>query len=110
MEIWDYFEQVERLFAAHSAYPDDAHADIFAAAPDGLSGRVKCKRLGLNDDAFMRVFERVQIIDGEPVREITSTTWSSTRSRSSAASATPVIRNPSTATKVPRMSGSRPPS
>jgi len=70
MVIWDYFDQKEREFAA-AAYPD--RPVIFEADPasDGAAGRVQAF-LGLTEDAYMKVHERVVIRDGVVHREVYS--------------------------------------
>jgi len=71
VDIWDYFDRKQREFAAASAYPD--RPPLFEEEPgsDGTVGRVLAF-LGLTEDAYMKVYERVVIRDGVPHREVYS--------------------------------------
>lgn len=60
MDVEDYFRHRERDFQHFSAAPDNLRVSV---AEDGQSGRLKTN-LGLAENAFVAVFERVVVRDG----------------------------------------------
>jgi hypothetical protein len=69
LDIWDYFSQKEREFAAYSAYPDRPFSFEVEDGSDGKMGRIVAF-LGMGEDAYMKVVERVVMRDdGSPYRE-----------------------------------------
>jgi hypothetical protein len=65
-DVWEYFQQKETEIRERCGYvPDDA---VFEqdAGPDGQSGVLRV-RIWLADDAYLDVYEAVEIIDGSHV-------------------------------------------
>ena len=60
MDVWDYFFQKQVEWAEHSAHPDRPFPFEEEAGSNGQRGEIFCN-LHLTDDAYLRVFERVEV-------------------------------------------------
>jgi hypothetical protein len=60
MDVWEYFFQKQREWAEHSAHPDRPYPFEEEAGSGGQRGRVFCN-LTLTDEAYLRVYERVEV-------------------------------------------------
>lgn len=70
MDVWTYFHQKEAEFRDRCGYvPEDASYEEDEGS-EGQSGAVRA-RLWLQDDAYLDVYEAVEVVDGSHIHRTT---------------------------------------